>query len=84
MAQREQYFITEARLANKAIWEGIATLQRLQREADALDYGNTLDDGAGDNASILAADVLAVVYSTKDALLVPLAAGHATNMAKIL
>lgn len=84
MASREQYFITEARLANAKIWDGIATLQKLQKEWNALDYGNTLEAGSGDNAGILAADVGAVVHDTAIALQVVLTAGHATNMAKLL
>ena len=81
---REQDYITIARQKNKAIWDGINDLVALQREWNALDYLNTLDDGVGDNADITAAEVGAVVFDTADALVAVLAAGHATNMAKLL
>lgn len=81
---REQDFITEARQANKAIWDGINKLVALQREWNALDYGNTLDAGEGENTGVGAADVGAVTFDTTNALVGVLAAGHATNMAKLL
>jgi len=42
---RGQDFITLARQHNKAIWDGINALVAMQREWQALDYGNTLPDG---------------------------------------
>lgn len=81
---REQDFITEARAKNKAVWNGINELVAMQREWTALDYGNTLDDGEGDNTGINAAEVGAVVFDTATALVAVLDAGHATNMAKLL
>lgn len=81
---REQDFITEARQQNKAIWDGINALVALQREWNALDYGNTLDPGEGDNTGIDAAEVGAVVFDSANAFIGVLAAGHATNMAKLL
>ena len=81
---REQDFITEARAANRAVWDGINTLVALQREWNALDYGTTLDDGAGDNLGVTRSEVGAVVFDTAAALVTLLAAGHATNMAKLL
>lgn len=81
---REQDFITEARIANKAIWNGINQLIALQREWNALDYGNTLDAGEGDNEGIAPAEVGAVVFDTADAMVTLLGTGHATNMAKLL
>ncbi len=83
-AMREQEYITQARAANRAVWDGINALKALQREWAALDYGTTLDDGAGDNAGIAADDVGAVVFDTANALIVVLDAGHATNMSKLL
>ena len=81
---REQDFITEARQQNKAIWDGINALVALQREWNALDYGNTLDAGDGDNTGISAAEVGAVVFDSANAFVGVLAAGHATNMARLL
>lgn len=81
---REQDYITLARQANQAIWDGINTLVALQREWNALDYGTTLDAGEGENLGITAAEVGAVVFDTATALVATLNAGHATNMAKLL
>ena len=81
---REQDFITLARQQNKAIWDGINALVAMQREWNALDYGNTLADGLGENADYTAAEVGAVVFDTANAFVAVLAAGHATNMAKLL
>lgn len=81
---RSQDYITEARAANKRIWDAINELVALQREWNALDYGNTLDDGEGSNTGVSAAEVGAVVFDTANAMVAALAAGHATNMAKLL
>jgi hypothetical protein len=77
-------FITLARQHNQAIWDGINALVVLQREWNALDYGNTLGDGEGGNAGYTADEVGAVVFDTANAFVAVLAAGHATNMAKLL
>lgn len=84
MAAREQDYISTARDLNRRIWDGINGLKALQREWAALDYGNTLEDGSGDNAGILADDVGSVIFATTDALIAVLDAGHATNIAKLL
>ncbi len=82
---REQDFITAARAANRQIWDGYHALRALQDEWSALDYGNTLDDGEGPNAGILAADVGAVVFATTDEIKLRIFdTGHATNLAKLL
>ena len=82
---REQDYITEARAANRAIWDGINTLVALQREWNALDYGTTLDDGAGDNTGITKEEVGAVVFDTANELKLRIIdTGHKTNMAKLL
>lgn len=83
-ASRQQDYISLARQHNKAVWDGISALVALQSEWDALDYGNTLEDGAGANSGITRAEVSAVVNTTADALVALLAQGHATNMAKLL
>ena len=81
---REQDFITLARQQNKAIWDGINALVAMQREWNALDYGNTLDDGLGENADYTADEIGAVVFDTANAFVAVLGQGHATNMAKLL
>lgn len=83
-ASREQDFITLAKQYNKAVWDGINALKSMQTEWNALDYGTTLDDGVGANAGLTKTDIGAVVFDTTNALLTTLAAGHATNMAKLL
>lgn len=81
---REQDYITAARAANKAVWDGINALVALQREWNALDYTGTLPDGEGENAGYTKAEVGAVVFDTANALVALLGTGHATNMGKLL
>ena len=81
---REQDFYTVARQHSAAVWDAINNLVALQREWNALDYGNTLEPGAGANEGLVAADVGAVVFDTANAMVAVLNAGHATNMAKLL
>lgn len=81
---RGQDYITIARQNNRQLWDALNNLVALQREYNALDYGNTLPDGEGDNAGITPAEVGAVVFDTANALVAVLNAGHATNMAKLL
>ena len=81
---RSQDYITLARQHNKAIWDGINNLVALQREWNALDLGNTLPGGEGENAGIERAEVGAVVFDTANALVAVLNAGNATNMARLL
>ena len=81
---RQSDYISEARAANRQVWEGINTLKSLQREYSALDYGNTLPDGSGENEGISKAEVGAVIFDTANALVSLLDTGHATNMAKLL
>ena len=69
-------FQSEAAQANRAIWDGINALVALQREWTALDYGSSGEPGIADTG--------AVVFDTATALVAVLAAGHATNMAKLL
>lgn len=81
---RQADYISEARAANRQVWDGINALKALQREYNALDYGNTLPDGSGENDGITKAEVGAVVFDTANALVALLDTGHATNMAKLL
>ena len=84
MADRHQDYISAVRAANRQIWDGINELKALQREWQALDYGNTLPDGEGANEGYTKEDVGAVAFATADALSALLDGGHATNMAKAL
>ena len=81
---RDQDYYSLVREANRRIWEGVNTLKALQREWTALDYATTLAPGEGENAGLVPADLGAVVFDTTTALETVLAAGHATNMAKLL
>ena len=84
MANRHQDYISTVRAANKAIWDGINTLVALQREWNALDYGNTLPAGEGANEGVSRAEVGSVTFDTANALVAVLGAWHATNMAQLL
>ena len=81
---RQADYITAARAANRKVWDGINVLKALQREYNALDYGNTLPDGSGENEGISKAEVGAVIFDTANALVALLDTGHATNMSKLL
>ena len=81
---RGQDYITIVRQNNRQLWDALNNLVALQREWQALDYGNTLPDGEGDNTGVIPAEVGAVVFDTANALVAVLNAGHATNMAKLL
>lgn len=81
---RQQLFITNARNANRAVWDGINALKAMQREWDAEDLGNNPFDGAGDNLGVSSAEVGAVLFATTNALIAVLDAGSATNMAALL
>lgn len=83
---RQSDFVTLARQEDRAIWNALNALEALQREWNALDYGNTLteDAFAGANAGLDTAAVGAVVFATADALRAVLNTGHATNMARLL
>ena len=81
---REQDFYTLARQNNKAIWDALNEFAALHREWNALDYGNTLEPGAGANDGLTKTEIGAVVFDTTNAMLAVLSAGHATNMAKLL
>lgn len=82
---RPQDFISEVRTAAKKYWEALATLKSLQRESVALDYANTLEDGAGTNEGITKAEVISVLFTSTDAMDAAFTAGgHNTNFAKLL
>lgn len=80
-AARQDSFKAEVRQAARNIWQAVTELRRLRAEADALDYGSTLEPADGEPTP---AEILAVTYATGQALDATLAAGHATNIAKLL
>jgi hypothetical protein len=81
---RQSDYITTVRNANRKLWDAVNELQALQREYNALDYGSTLADGEAQHAGITKTMVGAVVFDSANAFGAVLAAGHATNMAKLL
>lgn len=81
---RQSDYITEAREATRKVWDGINELVAMQREYNALDYGNTLPDGTGANEGVTRTEVGAVVFDSANAFAAVLAGGHATNLAKLL
>jgi len=81
---READYVGTVRDNARALWNAINNLKSLQREWDALDYGTTLPDDTANNPGIAASEVGAVVFSTADAMITVLNAGHATNIAKLL
>lgn len=82
-ARNSEYY-DKVRQANKSLWNAINDLQELQRQWNALDYSNTLTDGAGTNEGLTKVEIGAVVFDTANAMKNVLDAGHATNMAKLL
>lgn len=83
MARGSDY-ITEARQATRKLWDAVNTLKALQLEYNALDYGNTLADGVGENEGYTKAEVGSVVFDTTEAILGLFGQGHSTNVAKLL
>lgn len=84
-AAREADYISTAKQHTKALWDAYHALKAMQTEWSALDYGTTLDDGAGANAGLTKTEVGAVVFATVDELTLRIfATGHATNLAKLL
>lgn len=80
MPDRKEEFVADARRHVRSIWDALNALEAMQREWNALDYGNTL----GTHDGLLPLEVGAVVFDTANALRTTLNAGHATNMAKLL
>jgi len=80
MASQQDY-INQVRQANKKVWDGINELVELQKQWNALDYGNTLVDPTG---ALTAAEIGAVVFDTANAMVAVQAAGHSANQAKLL
>jgi len=78
--------ITNVRNATREFIAVINKYRALSRQSVALDLPNvmTADDFAGENANILPADLTAVIGTTLSAIEALLAAGHATNLYKVV
>ena len=81
---RQSDYITEARQEARKLWDSVHALKALQSEWAALDYGNTLADGVGENEGYTKTEIGSVVFATTDAILALFAQGHATNVAGVL
>lgn len=83
---RQSDFVTLARQEARRLWEALNALEALQKEWNALDYGNTLgaEAFAGQNDHLNALQVGAVVFDTAAAIRAQFDAGHATNVARLL
>ncbi len=81
---RQSDYISESREAVKQLWNALDTLVGMQREWNALDYGNTLADGIGANTGIIKTDVGACVFDSANAFVTVMNTGVATNLAKLL
>ena len=84
MGNRHQNYISGIRASNRKIWEGVQELIAAQQEWNALDYGNTLPAGEGENYGLTHLQIGAVTFDTANALRAVQNAGHSTNMAKLL
>ena len=78
---RQTQFKQELRDHARAIWEAHHALKALRAEADALDYGTTLET---EDDEPTAAELLTVPYATNDAIAALMVTGHASNFAKVL
>lgn len=82
---RKNDFATLARQQTRVLWDAYQELRAMQDEWNAQDYGTTLDAGlSGENATVTAAQLGAVVFDTANAIKVDMDAGHSTNVTNIL
>lgn len=80
---RKQDYISAARAHATQLLSSYKALKTMQLEWNALDYGNTLPDGAGRHLGITKAEVGSVVFDTTNAIETLMSGGHATNLHKI-
>lgn len=81
MAARHAKFIEESRQASNLIWQGYNKLQALQAEWTSAGYTDNMPDENADYSKQAVSDV---VNTTTDALETFMAAGHATNLTRLL
>lgn len=86
MAGRKNEYVGEVRANVRAWLAATNNLRSMQPEATALNYVSTLTpaDLEGSLADVAPADVIAVVFTTVDALDAFLEQGHGTNLHKLL
>lgn len=80
----KQAYIRDKRAGAKMILDGLNILKGGQPEWNYNDYGNTLEDGAGDNLGVTATQVGAAVFATADAIETLLESGHGSNLAALI
>jgi hypothetical protein len=79
-----QAYYTQARQAARQLLTAYQTLQALQQQWNSLDYGSTLEPGDGVHHGLVRGDIGAVVFDTANAVGGLIAAGHGTNISKVL
>jgi hypothetical protein len=82
MSKQDVY--TKVREAARKMVEANNELKALSIEWNALDYGNTLPVGEGENTGLTAGQIGNVVFGTQTAFQGLLDAGHATNLYTII
>lgn len=84
MARGQDYY-TLARQYNKQLWDALNDLESLQPEWTAGDYSNELENGEGENAGLVPADINAVVNTSANAIRTFITENfHSTNLVKLL
>lgn len=85
MSATQIAFINRARENTQALWNAYHNLIGMQDEWNALDYGNALVAGTGDNLGITKTEVGAVVFDTVAEIKLRIFdTAHKTNLAKLL
>lgn len=81
---REDYVVQEIQQHTREIWDAVNALLALQREWTYQDYTNTISGSITLTDSPDVSDIIAVLFTTTDAINGLLIAGHGTNITKIL
>lgn len=86
--RRESDYVTRVRENNRKLWDAFLTLKGLQEESTAQDYGTNLGPECfavnTEHEGLTKEDIIAVVFTTINAVDALLDTGHATNITKIL
>jgi hypothetical protein len=81
---RANNFVDEVQSASRQLWDSINKLTQLQREWTFRDYTNTLEADITLTEYPPVADLAAMVNTTVPELNSVMAAGHGTNLTKVL
>jgi len=81
---REDQYILDVQKATRDVWNGINTLMMLQREWVFRDFTNNLEAQITLTTHPTVANLSAVVNTTANALNDLMAAGHGSNITKVL